>query len=93
MCNACFRRMVLTLIQECYGDLHTNLLRAFDPQTMKNGESLMDRGQLREAQAAFITVMDEMPFPVIFMHQYDIALLFLFRGFMFHGLSLVFFPL
>lgn len=33
---------------------------------MKEGEKLMDRGQLRDAQAAFLTVMDEMPFPVIF---------------------------
>lgn len=41
-------------------------LHTFDPQTMKNGESLMDRGQLREAQAAFTSVMDEMPFPVSF---------------------------
>lgn len=51
----------------CYGwkGLRTNL-HTFDPQAMKNGESLMDRGQLREAQAEFITVMDEMPFPVIF---------------------------
>jgi hypothetical protein len=37
--------------------------RARCERTMKNGESLMDRGQLREAQAAFISVMDEMPFP------------------------------
>ncbi|KAG0607390.1 hypothetical protein M758_8G024500 [Ceratodon purpureus] len=37
--------------------------RARCERTMKEGEKLMDRGQLKEAQAAFLTVMDEMPFP------------------------------
>lgn len=40
---------------------------------MKEGEKLMDRGQLREAQATFVTVMDEMPFPVIFNPRHELG--------------------
>ena len=33
----------------------------------------MDRGQLRDAQVAFLTVMDEMPFPVNFNPRHYIG--------------------
>uniref|UniRef100_A0A7I4CAJ8 Uncharacterized protein n=1 Tax=Physcomitrium patens TaxID=3218 RepID=A0A7I4CAJ8_PHYPA len=39
-------------------------VKAMCEMNMKQGQNLMDRGRLGEAQAAFLSVMEEMPFPL-----------------------------